>query len=407
MGHGRQAYTVLLILTDGSVTDVEKTKRSLFEASQSPLSIVIVGLGNDDFTKMSFIADFDPLPPDRDIAHFVKFRCYRDNHAALARDTLEKIPVQLVDYFFSRGFMPLSPGETNDATIEPEDRDETDDIVHDSNDNQNLSYRYKGVTVMVPPPVMDDRAVYAGPTPPSYPLSPDRTPPPASPHHMRSVSQPLTSLPLLPSSMSNRVAFGQSPHRPVLYNHDIHGCFGHENGQLHQAPHIQPLHQSPLPPITERLNLQPRTTPVVISRPLHASPVMDDRTVYAGPTPPPCPLPPDRTPPLASLHHVRSVSQPSTSLPLLPSSMSNRVAFGQFPHRPVLYNHDIHGCSGHENGQLHQAPHIQPLHQSPLPPITEILNLQPRTTPVVISRPLPVAQPLPFGIPVRNSLRRK
>jgi hypothetical protein len=149
MRHGRQAYTVLLILTDGSVTDVEKTKRSLSEASQSPLSIVIVGLGNADFTKMSFMDDFDPLPQDRGIAHFVEFRRRRDNHAALAQETLEEIPVQLVDYFFSRGFMPLSPGETNDATIEPEDCDETDDIdlpnldfyeeihvVHDSNDNQ-------------------------------------------------------------------------------------------------------------------------------------------------------------------------------------------------------------------------------------------------------------------------------
>ena len=46
---GKQSYTVLLILTDGAVTDIEQTKTAIRNASTSPLSIVIVGIGDADF----------------------------------------------------------------------------------------------------------------------------------------------------------------------------------------------------------------------------------------------------------------------------------------------------------------------------------------------------------------------
>ena len=39
------AYTILLILTDGSLNDVNKTMSCLAESSQAPLSIIIVGIG--------------------------------------------------------------------------------------------------------------------------------------------------------------------------------------------------------------------------------------------------------------------------------------------------------------------------------------------------------------------------
>jgi hypothetical protein len=42
---GKQSYTVLLILTDGAVTDIEQTKQSIRYASSAPLSIVIIGIG--------------------------------------------------------------------------------------------------------------------------------------------------------------------------------------------------------------------------------------------------------------------------------------------------------------------------------------------------------------------------
>jgi hypothetical protein len=43
---------VLLIITDGQITDMEKTKQSIVLASDQPLSIIIVGVGNADFGRM-------------------------------------------------------------------------------------------------------------------------------------------------------------------------------------------------------------------------------------------------------------------------------------------------------------------------------------------------------------------
>jgi hypothetical protein len=43
---------VLLIITDGQITDMEKTKQAVVAASDQPLSIIIVGVGNEDFGRM-------------------------------------------------------------------------------------------------------------------------------------------------------------------------------------------------------------------------------------------------------------------------------------------------------------------------------------------------------------------
>ena len=46
-------YHVFLILTDGKIEDMNETKHILVEASKMPLSIIIVGIGNADFGKMT------------------------------------------------------------------------------------------------------------------------------------------------------------------------------------------------------------------------------------------------------------------------------------------------------------------------------------------------------------------
>lgn len=46
-------YHILLILTDGDIHDMQATKDELVHhASGLPLSIIIIGLGNDSFSKM-------------------------------------------------------------------------------------------------------------------------------------------------------------------------------------------------------------------------------------------------------------------------------------------------------------------------------------------------------------------
>jgi Mg-chelatase subunit ChlD len=45
-----QKYSVLLILTDGIINDMEATIAAVVAASNQPLSIIIVGVGNEDFS---------------------------------------------------------------------------------------------------------------------------------------------------------------------------------------------------------------------------------------------------------------------------------------------------------------------------------------------------------------------
>jgi hypothetical protein len=45
-------YHILLILTDGEIHDMHYTKDLIVECSFYPLSIIIVGIGDADFSKM-------------------------------------------------------------------------------------------------------------------------------------------------------------------------------------------------------------------------------------------------------------------------------------------------------------------------------------------------------------------
>jgi hypothetical protein len=57
-------YTILLILTDGDVSDKISTTREIIRASELPISIIIVGLGKppDNFEFMRKLdADDAPL----------------------------------------------------------------------------------------------------------------------------------------------------------------------------------------------------------------------------------------------------------------------------------------------------------------------------------------------------------
>jgi len=115
---GRQEYHILLILTDGAVSNIELTKQALERASTAPLSVVIVGVGNADFSKMQFLDDFaNQYSQIRDICQFVQFSSHAHDKSALTRETLDEIPQQVVDYFYhAHGIMPLPPIQRHDSS---------------------------------------------------------------------------------------------------------------------------------------------------------------------------------------------------------------------------------------------------------------------------------------------------
>lgn len=104
---------------------MKETKEQLIEASDDPLSIVIVGIGDADFTGMEFLDEHDPAKEGgRDITKFVRFSDYKSFNA-LTEAVLDEIPEQLVEYFSNREIMPgkLEDFDEDDILIQPADDD--------------------------------------------------------------------------------------------------------------------------------------------------------------------------------------------------------------------------------------------------------------------------------------------
>jgi hypothetical protein len=109
-----RTYTILLILTDGIINDMQDTIDAIVEAGRIPLSIIIVGVGTADFRAMDQLdADDVPLVSRRgvkmvrDIVQFVPFaRFARAHYSALASEVLEEIPRQVVDWARLAGIRP-------------------------------------------------------------------------------------------------------------------------------------------------------------------------------------------------------------------------------------------------------------------------------------------------------------
>eukprot|EP00547_Thalassionema_nitzschioides_P002057 CAMPEP_0194209022 /NCGR_PEP_ID=MMETSP0156-20130528/7294_1 /TAXON_ID=33649 /ORGANISM="Thalassionema nitzschioides, Strain L26-B" /LENGTH=570 /DNA_ID=CAMNT_0038936107 /DNA_START=4374 /DNA_END=6083 /DNA_ORIENTATION=+ len=133
---GKQAYTVLLILTDGAVSDPGATARVLQQIGTAPLSVVIVGVGSADFTTMQFLDDASPS--HLDIAQFVPFNQYRDSSVSLSAQTLNEIPDQLVNYFQRNSIQPLPPVVRADEDIVVEEEEAEIDLSLDFGDDGEI-----------------------------------------------------------------------------------------------------------------------------------------------------------------------------------------------------------------------------------------------------------------------------
>ena len=108
-------YYILLILTDGVVNDLRETIDLIVEASSLPLSIVIVGIGNEDFSFMEKL-DGDEIPLEnsqnvkrkRDIVQFIQFNNFKRNNAInlgtdFVEEVLKEIPRQIDEYYNNIG----------------------------------------------------------------------------------------------------------------------------------------------------------------------------------------------------------------------------------------------------------------------------------------------------------------
>src|SRR5690554_5121062 len=90
---------------------------ALVEASTLPLSVVIIGVGDADFSDMDRLDGDDGLLKNsrgesaaRDIVQFVPFRKFGPTrHSELAKEVLQEIPAQFLSYMAAMGVRPNPP----------------------------------------------------------------------------------------------------------------------------------------------------------------------------------------------------------------------------------------------------------------------------------------------------------
>ncbi|XP_050276699.1 protein BONZAI 3-like isoform X1 [Quercus robur] len=114
ISYNSSKYFVLLIITDGVVTDLQETKDALVKASDLPLSILIVGVGGADFREME-VLDADNgrrlesstgRVATRDIVQFVPMRDVHSGQISVVQALLEELPGQFLTYMRSRDIKP-------------------------------------------------------------------------------------------------------------------------------------------------------------------------------------------------------------------------------------------------------------------------------------------------------------
>merc|ERR1711875_111903 len=132
--HDPSNYFILLIITDGIITDLDATKKAVIYASDLPLSIIIVGVGSEDFSAMDELDSDDQLlthngqTAKRDIVRFVEMQKFvsggGSHHATwnkdlLAREVLAEIPEQVVSYMRAKKFNPCGNKDGNGLQSAP------------------------------------------------------------------------------------------------------------------------------------------------------------------------------------------------------------------------------------------------------------------------------------------------
>ena len=134
-------YYILLILTDGVIDDLQETIDCIVAASLYPLSIIIVGIGNENFDKMK-ILDGDEVPLVsstgqkrlRDLVQFVSFSKFQNDEKKLAEEVLAEIPKQIVEYY---KFKNLNPNQIQQLLYQNNQNNQFNNNNFNQNNNIN------------------------------------------------------------------------------------------------------------------------------------------------------------------------------------------------------------------------------------------------------------------------------
>ncbi|CAH8312812.1 unnamed protein product [Eruca vesicaria subsp. sativa] len=116
LAQNAKRYYVLLIITDGVITDLQETRDALVSASDLPLSILIVGVGGADYKEME-VLDGDKgerlesssgRVASRDIVQFVALRDIQYGEVSVVEALLAELPSQFLAYMKNRNITPTT-----------------------------------------------------------------------------------------------------------------------------------------------------------------------------------------------------------------------------------------------------------------------------------------------------------
>mmetsp|Transcript_16283 Transcript_16283/g.16215 ORF Transcript_16283/g.16215 Transcript_16283/m.16215 type:complete len:267 (+) Transcript_16283:818-1618(+) len=107
-------YTIVILVTDGDIDDLPQTVELLQEASKYPISVIVVGVGDADFSNMNSLdsdtgllrANKQSDPTMRDLVQFVPYRQLMSTPQILSDKILEELPEQFETYMRNAGIKP-------------------------------------------------------------------------------------------------------------------------------------------------------------------------------------------------------------------------------------------------------------------------------------------------------------
>eukprot|EP00834_Sanchytrium_tribonematis_P008232 NODE_907_length_3140_cov_0.862874.p1 type:complete len:981 gc:universal NODE_907_length_3140_cov_0.862874:35-2977(+) len=105
----RKEYYVHLIITDGQVTDYHETMEELISCSNFPISVIILGVGSENFTKMHSFSGENGLLTSRDGSRKSRRDVCDFYEVSLQKNPeniLENIPFQILEYFKMKNLQP-------------------------------------------------------------------------------------------------------------------------------------------------------------------------------------------------------------------------------------------------------------------------------------------------------------
>jgi len=99
-------YHILVIITDGNNHDIDEMVRQLIKSERYPISVCIVGVGDENFSRMlqmdsrtKPLEDKDGYKSKRDMCQFVRYNDFKDRPDKMTEYMLNVIPSQVEAYY--------------------------------------------------------------------------------------------------------------------------------------------------------------------------------------------------------------------------------------------------------------------------------------------------------------------